>query len=161
MSITSCRIFRVFFFFLALRRTSDIGASPSLSVSLSSSWSGLADTDSESAIFSSGLLALFYLCFCDACTPFSSPRVLFIRRQRSLVRSFLFFLRMRPTFSLFRLSSSPSHSQPDPDLRLRPGQCLNFGLFERMAVWSPQDVGQYVNTLSYFNIRLTLAKVAR
>lgn len=101
---------------------------------------GLADTDSESAIFSSGLLALFYLRFCGACTPFSSPRVS-IRRQRSLVRSFLSFLRTRPSFSLFRLSSSPSHSQPDPDLRLRPGQCLNFGPFERMAVWSPQDVG--------------------
>lgn len=54
-------------------------------------------------------------------------------------RSFAFpsFLRTRPSFSLFRLSYSPSHSQPDPDLRLQPGQCLNFGPFERtMAVLS-------------------------
>lgn len=74
-------------FLLALRCASDIGASPSLSVS--SSWNDLVDTDSESAIFSSGLLALFYLRFCGACTPFSSLRVS-ICRQRSFVRSLSF-----------------------------------------------------------------------
>lgn len=99
-----------------MQRASDIGLPPSSSPSLN----GLADTDSESAIFSSGLLAFLSLLL-GAYAPFSSPRLC---SRRSLVR----FPSLSPRAHLFFsfASSSPSHSQPDPDLRLRSGQRLNF-----------------------------------
>lgn len=103
-----------------MQRASDIGAPPLLSAS---SLNGLADTDSESAIFSSGLLALFYLRSLVRARLFLPPR-LPVRGDRSLS----FPLPRAPIFfSLSLASSSPSHSQPDPDLRLRPGECLSFG----------------------------------
>lgn len=101
-------------FFLALRCASDIGAHRRL-LSVSSSWNGLADTDSESAIFSSGLLALFYLRFCGA--PFSSPRLC---PQTALARllSFPFLSPHAPIF----FSLSP----PPPPLPRIPSQILTY-----------------------------------
>lgn len=79
-------------FSLFFLRASDIGAPPLLSASLN----GLADTDSESAIFSSGLLALFYL------------RSL-VRARLFLPRAFLFSLALLFSFHalIFSLLHSP------------------------------------------------------
>lgn len=159
MSIT-CRIFRGFFFSLALRRTNDIGASPSLSVSLSLSWNGLVDTDSESTIFSSGLLALFYLCFCDACTPFSSTARPPLSADSA--RSFALFTSFSACVQLFLFFASP----PLPRIA---SQILTYD-YGQANVWISACSSEWRsgplkmsdnNTLSYFNIRLTLAKVVR
>lgn len=101
---------------------SDIGTPPLLSASSSPSLNGLADTDSESAIFSSGLLVLFYLRSLVH-TRFFLPRASPVRTEITRFP----FLFPRAYLLLSLASSSPSHSQPDPDLRLRSGQHLNFG----------------------------------
>lgn len=104
-----------------MQRVSDIGAPSLLSASSSPSLNGLADTDSESAIFSSGLLALFYLCSLVRARLF-----LPLTSRYAEIARLLAFLSPCAHLFLSFTSSSPSHSQPDPDLRLRPGQRRSF-----------------------------------